>query len=150
MSTTPFRVVPMNVARNPVARAISKAQLVDALRTFQMRVHTMVQNENAFSDVDAGVKALTVCILAMDLAGHGDHPSINIMRGAQSALIQCAARKYRWHTIDATSVDQGLQCVADIYPQLSANVMAEAWQQLRRIEQRMSERVSSAPNEVTT
>lgn len=33
-----FQVVPMHVARNPVARAIAMAKMRDAVRTFQLRL----------------------------------------------------------------------------------------------------------------
>ena len=60
--SNPFNVVPQMVARNPVARAVSKKMLADALRHFQLRVHLMREGEDTSSDVDASIKALTACI----------------------------------------------------------------------------------------
>lgn len=127
---TPFRTVPMEVARNPVARAVSRKALTDAIRDFQIRLHLMNDGDDATGDVEAAVRSLTVCLFAMEAIGQADHSACRVMRGAQSALIQCAARGFRWRSADATAVDQGMQCVSDIYPQLPATVMTAAWKRL--------------------
>ena len=131
---TPFRQVSRQVAMNPVARAVSKKLLVDALRDFQIRVHLMNDGEDATADVESAMKALAVCLHAMEIIGQADNPACRVIRGAQSALLQCAMRRFRWRALDATAVDQGLQCVADIYPQLPANVMTAAWKKQRDLE----------------
>lgn len=123
----PFRQVPMQVARNPVARAISKANLVNALRDFQIRLYQLNEGENVSGDVPAAESVLRVCVLAMQRAGHGDHPSVNVMRGAHSALVQCAARGFRWRKADVAAVDTGFQHAADLYPQLPAEALSWAW-----------------------
>jgi len=125
-----YQVVPMQVARNPVARAVARQRLAAAMRDFQLRIHLLPEGAQVPGDVHAAMQALTVCMFGMELAGHGDEPAISVMRGAQSALLQCAERGDRWHTADAMAVDAGLQHVQEWTPRIPAVIAARAWQRL--------------------
>lgn len=144
MKPDPFRVVPMNVARNPVARAVARKMLTDALRNFQLRIYLMRDGEDASGDVEAAAKSLTVTCRGLELAGRVDDPAVAVMRGALSALQQCARRRFKWRTDDAVAIDRGLQLVSELYPKLNPAHMAQAWQELRKLEQRIARQAVTA------
>src|SRR5439155_794287 len=77
----------------------------------------------------------SICRVAQSVA---DPAGRTPMCSALSALIQCAHRKNRWRVLDAMAVDQGLQCVADLYPQLPAEAMTWAFQEMRRTDERVA------------
>ena len=129
-----FQVVDMHVARNPVARAIAKRRITDAVRDFQIRLYHLEEGEDVAADVHAAMHVLTCCLLALELLGRGREPDASVMRGAQSALLQCARRGNTWHTADLAAIDTGLQRAVEIFPELPAREVALAWQQMQRIE----------------
>lgn len=130
-----FQVVPMNVARNPVARATAMAKMREAVRTFQLRLYFIPYGERVMGDVHCAMQVLTVCLFSLEELGQLDSADVRVMRGAQMALLQCAGRKGIWHTADAPAIDIGLQRAVDTYKHLPAAVTARAWQRMRRIEE---------------
>lgn len=134
MSDSAFQVVPMHVARNPVARAIAMAKMRDAVRTFQLRLYFIPFDEQVMGDVHCAMQVLTVCLFSLEELGQLDSPDVRVMRGAQQALLQCAARKGYWRPADAPAVDIGLQRAVEAYKHFPAAVTARAWQRMRQIE----------------
>lgn len=88
-----FQVVPMHVARNPVARAIAMAKMRDAVRTFQLRLYFIPYDAQVLGDVHCAMQVLTVCLFSLEELDQLDSPDVRVMRGAQHALLQCAGRK---------------------------------------------------------
>jgi len=135
MDHTAFRVVPMHVARNPVARAINAARLRDAVNEFRAtRIALLLDGDDAGGDVHTGVHLLTVCLMAMAIAGFGEHDGVPQMQAGQRALIACAGRGNKWLQADAPVVDEALLCALDLYPQLDARVVAKAWKKLHEMQ----------------
>lgn len=134
-SVQPFKVVPMNVARNPVARAVAMAKMRQVVLTFQLRLHLLPYDEQVLGDVHAAMQVLTVCLFSLEEMNALDQPAANVMRGAQSALLRCAERNGLWRPIDAPAVDMGLQYAVDTFKVLPADVTARAWRRMHRIEQ---------------
>lgn len=135
MDHTAFRVVPMQVARNPVARAVAMTRMRQAVLDFQLRLHFLPYDQDVMGDVHAAMQVLTVCLFSLEELGTLDQPAANVMRGAQSALLRCAERKGKWRPVDASAIDIGLQYAVDTFKVLPADVTARAWQRMPRIEQ---------------
>lgn len=136
MSTiTPFLSVSEHVACNPVARAVSAARLQAGVRDFRAtRLALLLDGDDASGDVHVCVTLLTVCILAMDLAGHAEHDGVPQMREAKRLLIECAKRGGKWQVADTPAVDEALLCAMDLYPQLGAQPVRDAWARIHRVE----------------
>lgn len=130
-----FRVVPMHVARNPVARAVAMTRMRQAVQDFQLRLHYLPYDQQVMADVHAAMQVLTVCLFSLEELNSLDQPAANVMRGAQSALLRCAERKGLWRPMDAPAVDMGLQYAVDTFKVLPADVTARAWRRMHRIEQ---------------
>lgn len=130
-----FQVVPMHVARNPVARAIAMAKMRDAVRTFQLRLYFIPYDAQVLGDVHCAMQVLTVCLFSLEELDQLDSPDVRVMRGAQHALLQCAGRKGAWRPIDAPAIDTGLQRAVEAFATLPATVTARAWQRMRQIEE---------------
>lgn len=130
-----FRVVPMHVARNPVARAVAMTRMRQAVLDFQLRLHFLPYDQQVMGDVHAAMQVLTVCLFSLEEMNVLDQPGASVMRGAQSALLNCAARQGRWRPIDAPAVDVGLAYAVDTFKLLPADVTARAWRRMHKIEQ---------------
>src|SRR5574343_789657 len=119
----PVRVTSRHIVMNPVARAVAQAKLIDAVRTFRIRMHLLAHNELVLSDM-----------LVLDMMFHitlhagGADP---VIRGAHSAIKQCIERKGAWHTQDLIALDEGLGRLVEMYPKLNPRAVAAAWQTLK-------------------
>lgn len=122
----PFTKVSREVGRNPVARTVAKQMFTHMVRSFQTRLFMLEQGEVVPSDVNVASTILRIFALA---AGRHGEPTNPIVRGAESALTQCAARGCIWHTIDAVAIDQAMKHVVVAFPLLPADDVAWAWQQ---------------------
>lgn len=132
-----FRVVPMHVARNPVARAVAMTRMRQAVLDFRLRLHFLPDGQRVDGDVHSAMQVLTVCLLAMDALGRAEEPDAKVMRGAQSTLLQCASQNCTWRVSYAQAVDIGLQRAVECFRTLPADVTARAWQRMHRIEQKV-------------
>ena len=130
-----FRVVPMHVARNPVARAVAITRMRQAVLDFQLRLHLLPDGQKVDGDVYAALQVLTVCLLSLEELGRAESADARVMRGAQSTLLQCASHGSTWRTEYAQAIDIGLARAVDTFRLLPADVTARAWQQMRRIEE---------------
>lgn len=129
-----FQIVPMHVARNPVARAIAATKLRQAVLDFQLRLHFLPAGQVVMEDVHCAIQVLSVCLLGMEELGRLDEPAARVMRGAQQTLLQCAEAQGRWRTEYAAPIDISLQRAVEIFKTLPAEVSARAWQRVRAIE----------------
>lgn len=122
-----FNVVDMQVARNPVARAIANKNLSDAVKTFQMRLYLLNDGEDCESDARAAMQVLAVVSEALFLTNKEKTPEHQVIRGAMSCLVQMAKRGFTWRTVDAGSIDSALSRAVDLYKTLNAQTINQAW-----------------------
>jgi hypothetical protein len=134
MSNRMYSVVDEHVGRHPVARAIAKKRLEQSVRDLQISVRLMDDGEDASSEVWAGMQVLSICLFALSKVGEPDRPEISVMRGAESALVQCQKRGYKWRKADATAVDQGIGYALEFHKILPAQSLTWAWNEMKRIE----------------
>ncbi len=130
-----FQVVPMHIARNPVARAVAITRMRQAVLDFQLRLHFLPYDQEVHGDVHCAMQVLTVCLLSLEELGRADEAAARVMRGAQATLLQCVNLKGRWRPEFAQPVDIGLQRAVEAFKSLPVDVTARAWQRMRRIEE---------------
>ena len=128
MTAPTFLIVPQHVARNPVARDVQKRKVTLAVRDFQTRVHMLAEGEIVRADMDAAMHVLAVASAIVEMRGELDQ----VIRGAMSACVQCAERGFRWHTVDAVALDQGLARADAIYARASAVETQRAYLAIER------------------
>lgn len=123
----PFNVVDMQIARNPVARAIANKALDDAVKLFQIRLYLLADGEHCESDAVAATQVLAVVSEALSLAGRGKTPEHQVIRGALSCLVQLANRGFAWKAMDAGAIDAALSRAVDLYKSMKAQTINMAW-----------------------
>ncbi len=106
-----FNVVNEHVARNPVARAIQKRQIAEAVRDFSLRCHLLDDGEVVPEDLDAAARVLAVAMAVLELRGDDDP----VIRGALSCITERARMGCRWRRIDAPAIDVGLRNALAVY-----------------------------------
>lgn len=130
-----FLVVPQHVARNPVARAIARANLTEAVRDFQLRLYLLADGEDVKADILAAARVLAVAIAVRHQAGQGDDPDARVMAGAMGQCSDIARRRFAWKSSDAVAIDVGLQRAVEVYCKATARQIQDAHTHVTRLEQ---------------
>ena len=126
MSATFFHVVKQNVARNPVARAVQRANLDSAMREFQLTLYYLEDGTQQAENVQAAAKVLTVALRLVEMRGLEIHRA-NVIRGAMSCLEAASNRRFAWRSLDAPAIDAGMARAAEIVSESTALQVREAW-----------------------
>ncbi len=122
-----FHTVPMNVANNPIARAISRRRMQLAVRDFCTRVFLLVDGEDVQHELMAAAHVLAVAVRICEAREVQDSPSLRVMAGGMSAIAQCSNRRWRWRALDATAVDIAITNALDVLSTADAYETRAAW-----------------------
>ena len=140
---TPFNTVPMQIARNPIARAIANNNLASSVRTFQTRLYLLDDGEDCEGDAVAAMQVLAVVSTALDQTGETETPDARVIRGGMSCLAQIAQRGFLWRTGDAGAIDAALTRSVAEYKRLPAVTINHAWRVVMATNARMSTKVNA-------
>ncbi|HET8704692.1 MAG TPA: hypothetical protein VFM46_00210 [Pseudomonadales bacterium] len=133
----PFKVVDMQIARNPVARAIANKNLADSVRSFQTRLYLLDDGEHCESDATAAMQVFAVLIEAAAMSGKAEEPDFRVIRGAMSCLVQIAQRGFKWRSSDAGAIDTALDRAVAQYKTLPAVTINKAWARVMEMNRRI-------------
>lgn len=126
-----FRVVSMNVAANPVARAIAKRRIESAIREFLLECYFLEEGTEQRGNYHAAARVVTVAIRLCEQARR-DPPGV--LRGALSCCEQASKRAFIWKLVDAVAIDTGLIAAQEIIKAASAAEVQRAWSFVMELE----------------
>lgn len=130
--TTFFQVVSEDVARNPVARAIQRQKVAQAILDFRLTLHYLEEGSNQHSNLLAAAQVLTVALRVREIQGCSDE--VPVMRGALSAIEDRSRHGFKWRPIDAVPIGVGLKAAEGVMVGASAVVARDAWRFVTRLE----------------
>lgn len=119
-----FHVVSMNVASNPVARAIAKKRIESSIRTFLVECYLLEEGSDQGANYQAAARVLTVAVRLCEQARR-DVPGV--LRGALSCCEQASKRRFVWKLVDAVAIDKGITAAQEIVKAASAAELQRAW-----------------------
>ena len=135
MSSAPeFLMVGEHVARNPVARAVARQRLRQAMMEFQTRLYMLSDGEYVPVDCQAAAKALAVAAATLEHQGLGDSIECRIIAGGLGAISDIARTKWLWRTRHAGAIDTALEHAKEVYTRASAEDVNAAHRRVARIE----------------
>lgn len=134
MTAPDFLVVDEHVARNPVARAIAKRKLHEAVRDFQTRLYMLADGERVPADCQAAAKVLAVAMAVLEIRGATDTTAARIIAGGMGALTDIASTGWLWRHRHAVAVDQALVNARGVYAVATASETQAAHRKVTRIE----------------
>jgi uncharacterized protein YaiI (UPF0178 family) len=129
-----FLVVSEHVARNPVARAIARQRIADAVRDFQIRLHLLEDGDDVQADIPAAAKVLAVALSVMQQTGRMATPEARVMSGAMGQCAAVSQRRYRWTNGDAVAIDEGLRRAVEVYRNATAAQVQAAHRHITSLE----------------
>lgn len=134
-----FLIVPEHVARNPICRAVQRANMRRAVRDFAIRLHILRDGECAASDGQAAAKVLAVAIRLHDKRGTADSPACRVMRGGLECIVQLSERRWKWRAADAQAIDAALQRAQDTVAGATALEVQDAYRYVDALERQVME-----------
>lgn len=142
------RIVPEHVARNPVARAIAKRQMTEAVRDFVTRIYLLTDGDDARLDGTASARVLAIGIRLAEQRGQQDGAACRVMRGGMESIVGLAQRRWKWRSADARAVDVALHHALDAVRKAHAHELTAAWRFVGQLEQQAAQ--SRTPTEGPT
>lgn len=121
----------MDVAMNPIARAIAKQRLRTAIRDFLLTCYLVEHGTDQRENYLAAARVITV---ALRLCEQSKRTPPSVLRGALSCCEQAARRRFTWHSLDAVAIDSGLTEAREIVGSASAADVQRAWMFVQRLE----------------
>ena len=115
---------------NPVARAIARDRLRKIMRDWQISLLMLEDGAECRDHVVLAAQIITSTMQAMEMAGRAGAAEFAVMRGAISALQQCAERGFSWRRAAAPAVDVAAQRVLEIYPSIPSDIATKAFRQV--------------------
>lgn len=132
MTTTFFTSVHEDVARNPVARAIQRRKVGQAILDFRLTMHFLEEGSDQRSNLLAAAQVLAVGLRVREQQGRRD--DVPVMRGALSAIEDRSRHGFKWRPIDAVPIGVGLKAAEGVMVGASAVVARDAWRFVTRLE----------------
>ncbi len=114
---SPIRKVKKNTALNPVARAVAKTKLLQAITGYRISLYLNEPNENSESDYRVIAVVMASTMGAMD----GESVEYRKLKSGMSVCAQAALRGFTWQDQDAVTLDNALAVVLDVFPKLPPN-----------------------------
>lgn len=142
------KIVDEMVARNPVARAIARANMTAAVRDFCTRVYLLADGEDAQADGTASARVLAIGIRVLEQRGQIGSPAGSVMRGGMEAIVGLSKRQWRWRTLDAAAIDAALHHALDAVRSATPDEMQRAWRFVHQLEQQAAQRAAN-PQPIT-
>ena len=135
MTSAPdFLMVDEHVARNPVARAVARTRLRQAMADFQTRLYMLNDGESVPVDCQAAAKALAVAAATLDVQGLGDSIEARIIAGGLGAITDIARTRWLWRQRHAVAIDTALEYAKGVYSYAKAQEVNTAHKRVARIE----------------
>lgn len=131
----PFNVVDMQIARNPVARAIANKALQSAIKSFLTRIYLLNDGEDCEADCTAAMQVMAVLCECLRLSNKWEESAV--IRGGMSCLVQIARRGFKWRISDAPALDAALSKCVDLYPKQPAKLVQRAWKNVMETNRRI-------------
>jgi hypothetical protein len=128
--TTFFLRVPEHVARNPVARAVAKARVRQAVLDFRLALYGLPDGSEQRANMQAAAQVLCCALRICEVRKEMDRTAV--MRGAMSGLIQ-RSKDGIWREADAVAVDVAMGHALDVINGATAGEVQEAWIFVQRL-----------------
>lgn len=121
-----IKLMDRNVARNPVARAIAKQQLKQAM--LDMRIALLMMEEGA--EVSQHILTISDSIFVVgtsyEMMGWEDTPEFRKLRSAMNLLTECAQTKFKWRKEWAITIDNAIDICSQNWTKIPSTTFQRA------------------------
>lgn len=121
-----IKLMDRNVARNPVARAIAKQQLKQAMLDMRIALLLMEDGENVQEHVLTISDSIFVVAAAYEMMGWQDTPEFRKLRSGMSVLTECSEKGFKWRKEWAITVDNAIDICSQNWTKIPSTTFQRA------------------------
>jgi hypothetical protein len=123
------RVVDSNIARNPVARQVALTKLRQSVTDTLVRSYYWSSGEIRGNEI-TDIATLLAVVLRVAETRKEFSTSVNVMRGAFSALVSMSSNGFEWRASDAVAITEGAQRAVEFSRTIPPHELFKAWKEL--------------------
>lgn len=117
---------PKNVARNPVARAVAKKQLKDAMLNMRIALLMMDDGDDVRDHILTISDSVFVVAESYALMGQEDSPEYRKLKSCMKVLTDCSERGFKWKTEWAITVDNAIDICSENWTKIPSVTFQQA------------------------
>ena len=117
--------VTKNVVYNPVARAVAKAKVKQAMTDHRISIFLLDDGDDCYSEMFTSAKAIFIighCLEEMNLT---DTPDYRKIKSALNICVECS-EKWKWKKEWAITIDNALQISQDQWSKVDPKLLRKA------------------------
>ena len=121
------RIVDAKTAKNPIARAVARKKLSDAMLTFKLWMYTRSDGDPCADRLDDISLMLATLGVAAELDPNigGDDARVRVLRGGLSACQQLLISD-KWDTAQTVAIDRAVECGEELNRIVGTQYIAQA------------------------
>lgn len=117
--------VKKNVVYNPVARAVAKAKVKQAMTDHRISLLMLDDGEDCFSEMFTSGKAIFIIGHCLEEMGLTDSPDFRKIRSAMNICVECS-NDWKWKKEWAITIDNALQIAQDQWSKVDPDLLRKA------------------------
>lgn len=117
--------VKKNVVYNPVARAVAKAKVKQAMTDHRISLLMLDDGEDCFSEMFTSGKAIFIIGHCLEEMGLTDSPDFRKIRSAMNICVECS-NDWKWKKDWAITIDNALQIAQDQWSKVDPDLLRKA------------------------
>lgn len=125
----PMAKVSKQTAMNPVAKAVARERLKNAIRDQKIALYMLTQGEPC-ADLLAGLSGTMTVVLNAAYMDHIDGPEIGILKGGLNACIQVMMAD-SYDTTQTIAIEQGLEKALALAKKVKPESINYAWTRMQ-------------------
>lgn len=117
--------VPKNVVYNPVARAVAKQKVKQAMTDHRISIFMLDDGADCYSEMFTSSKAIFIIGHCLEEMGKTDSPEFRKVRSALNICIECS-KDWKWKKEWAITIDNALQICQDEWGKVDPEMLRKA------------------------
>ena len=115
-----------NISRNPVAKAIAKQQLKQAMLDMRIALLMMEEGDDVHEHVLTISDSIFVVAASYELMGWQDTPEFRKLRSGMNVLTECSETGFKWKKEWAITVDNTIDICAENWTKIPSPTFQRA------------------------
>ncbi len=117
--------VTKNVVYNPVARAVAKAKVKQAMTDHRISIFLLDDGDDCYSEMFTSAKAIFIIGHCLEEMGLTDTPDYRKIKSALNICVECS-EKWKWRKEWAITIDNALQISQDQWSKVDPKLLRKA------------------------
>lgn len=120
----------INLARNPVAKAVAKQQLKKAMLDMRIALLMMDEGENVYEHITTVSDSIFVVAAAYEIMGRQDSIDFRKLRSCMNILTECSETGFKWKKEWAITIDNAIDICSENWTKIPSTIFHQAMQQI--------------------